>query len=223
MGLKVQIRRGVFETNSSSTHSLQITKGNIESAKDIVYKAIFEQYKDNENCNIFNPNDYIIEHTFLLRGIDFENGDENTNIYYIISNWVAKLQYIAMELNSNAYYIEDYNRKEYGSHYFEDEQDPWLNDTSVYRKFIELIEEYAKNKGYDITDVKNQLEYSSYVEFTKNIDNNKKFFDNLGEKNGWLTVDNFIEYFNNIMSDDNIIIYADQAYAPYNSPKIYVI
>ena len=36
--MKFQIRRGVFETNSSSTHSLQITKGGIEEAKNDIIK-----------------------------------------------------------------------------------------------------------------------------------------------------------------------------------------
>ncbi len=221
--MKVQIRRGVFETNSSSTHSLQITHGTINDVKDIVYKAIFEQYKDNMDCGIFNPKDYIIEHTFILRGIDFENGDEMTNIYYIINNWVAKLQYIAMELNNNAYYIEDYNRAEYRNHYFEDNHDDWLEDTEVYKKFVEYIKKIAKQHEYDIQDVKNQLEYGSYVEFTKNTDTNKKFFENIGENGGWLTVEKFNEYFWNIMDDNNTITYADEAYAPYYKPKIYII
>ncbi len=221
--MKIQIRRGVFETNSSSTHSLQITHGTTDDVKDIVYKAIFEQYKDNEDCDIFNPNDYIIEHTFILRGIDFENGDENTNIYYIINNWVAKLQYIAMELNNNAYYIEDYNRAEYGKHYFEDNHDDWLEDTEVYKKFVEYIKKVAKQYGYDIHDVKNQLEYGSYVEFTKNTDTNKKFFEHIGEADGWLSVEKFDEYFWNIMDKNNTITYADEAHAPYYKPKIYII
>ena len=221
--MKVQIRRGVFETNSSSTHSLQITHGSTDDVKDIVYKAIFEQYKDNEDCGIFNPDDYIIEHTFILRGIDFENGDEITNVYYIINNWVAKLQYIAMELNNNAYYIEDYNRKDYGNHYFEDNHDDWLEDTEVYKKFVEYIKKIAKQHGYDIQDVRNQLEYGSYVEFTKNTDTNKKLLENIGEADGWLTVEKFHEYFWNIMDENNTITYADEAYAPYYKPKIYII
>lgn len=221
--MKYQIRRNVFETNSSSTHSLQITRGSTDDIKGNVYKAIFEQYKDNEDCGIFNPDDYIIEHTFILRGIDFENGDENSNIYYIINNWVAKLQYIAMELNNNAYYIEDYNRAGYGNHYYEDNHDDWLENTEVYKAFVEYIKKVAKQHGYDIYDVKNQLEYGSYVEYTKNTDTNIKFLENLGEKNGWLTVDKFSEYFWNIMDEGNTITYADEAYAPYYKPKIFII
>lgn len=222
--MKVQIRRGVFETNSSSTHSLQITRGNTDDIKEIIYKTIFEQYKENsEDCGIFNPDDYIIEHTFILRGIDFEDGDENSNIYYIINNWVAKLQYIAMELNNNAYYIEDYNRAEYGSHYFEDNHDDWLEDTEVYKTFVEYIKKVAKDHGYDIHEVRNQLEYGSYVNYTKNTDTNEKFLENLGSIHGWLDKNKFSEYFWNIMNDSNTITYADEAYAPYYKPKIFII
>ena len=118
--MKVQIRRCVFETNSSSTHSLQITKGSIDSVRDNIFKAIIEQYTENIDNDMFNPLLCIDKEnkTFTLTGIYFENGDECGNIYYIISNWIAKLQYIAMALNENAYYIKDYNRVEYSSTYF---------------------------------------------------------------------------------------------------------
>ena len=72
--MKIQIRRGVFETNSSSTHSLQITKGSIDSVRDNIFKAIIEQYKENIDNDMFNPLLCIDKEnkTFTLTGIYFE-------------------------------------------------------------------------------------------------------------------------------------------------------
>ena len=40
--MKVQVRRGVFETNSSSTHSLQLNKQTLDEVRnDVVYTRFF--------------------------------------------------------------------------------------------------------------------------------------------------------------------------------------
>lgn len=223
--MKIQIRRGVFETNSSSTHSLQITKGSIDSVRDNIFKAIIEQYKENIDNDMFNPLLCIDKEnkTFTLTGIYFENGDECGNVYYIISNWIAKLQYIAMALNENAYYIEDYNRDAYRTTYFENEyHDTLLTDTKVYARFVERIKEYTKSKGYDIVHVINNLEYGVYTETIENTDTHVKYFSEHGN-NKWITVDEFDKFFDDVMKDENIITFQDIAYAPYNKPKIYIL
>ena len=46
--MKVQIRKSVFETNSSSTHSLQLFKGSIDDMKSIIWRRIIESYDDND-------------------------------------------------------------------------------------------------------------------------------------------------------------------------------
>ena len=51
--MKKQIRQGVFETNSSSTHSLQIAK--TDKAKDIIYKAIIDKYE--QSLDGYSPYD----------------------------------------------------------------------------------------------------------------------------------------------------------------------
>lgn len=223
--MKIQIRRSVFETNSSSTHSLQITKGTIDSVRYNIFKEIIEQYKENTDNTIFNPLLCIdkVNKSFILTGIYFEDGHERRNIYYIISNWIAKLQYIAMELNENAYYIEDYNRDAYGSEHFKNEDcDILLTDTKVYKRFIERIKEYAKSKGYDITHVINKLEHSVYSEIIENTDTHIKYFSKYGD-NKWITVDEFDKFFDDVMKDDNIITFKDIAYNPYDKPKIYIL
>ena len=89
--MKFQIRRGVFETNSSSTHSLQITKGGIEEAKiDIIknmFTSIIKKYKSQINGS-----------TITITGIECESGGDSKDIYTIITGWEAKLQYVASHL-----------------------------------------------------------------------------------------------------------------------------
>ena len=80
--MKFQIRRGVFETNSSSTHSLQITKGGIEEAKiDIIknmFTSIIKKYKSQINGS-----------TITITGIECESGGDSEDIYTIITGWEA--------------------------------------------------------------------------------------------------------------------------------------
>ena len=42
--MKVQVRRGVFETNSSSTHSLQLNKQTLDEVRNAVSKRIYDKY-----------------------------------------------------------------------------------------------------------------------------------------------------------------------------------
>ena len=55
--MKVQVRRGVFETNSSSTHSLQLAKQTLNEARKVVNKRIYDKYSEYENFvfDIFLP------------------------------------------------------------------------------------------------------------------------------------------------------------------------
>ena len=97
--MKIQIRKSVFETNSSSTHSLQVCKSTINSARDTILQLIIERYKGNP-YNVFNPKEYIDTEnkTFTLKGLHIVDGEEQQDVYYIISNWIAKIHVIASEL-----------------------------------------------------------------------------------------------------------------------------
>ena len=44
--MKLQIRRNVFETNSSSTHSLQLSNKSLEEVKECVNEQIKNKYND---------------------------------------------------------------------------------------------------------------------------------------------------------------------------------
>ena len=106
----MKIRWNVFETNSSSTHSLQIAPKTVNDARDEVYARIREQYKNFHDDNYFDPEDYIKDGVFYLKGFRIDDGEERCNVYYIITNWIAKIQYMAMFIYNYIYYFSDYDK-----------------------------------------------------------------------------------------------------------------
>lgn len=136
--MKIQIRRGVFETNSSSTHSLQVTSGSLENAYDFVNARIIEKYGANmKESTGYDPSDYITkldDGTCILhlKGIDFGDGDESGCIYAIVKSWMAKVQYIAMLFRS-----------------FKEDLPEYVNywDTNG-DEFKKLHEKYSEDNGY---------------------------------------------------------------------------
>lgn len=221
--MKIQIRKSVFETNSSSTHSLQVCKSTINSARDTILQLIIERYKDNP-YNIFNPKEYIDTEnkTFTLKGLHIVDGEEQQDVYYIISNWIAKIQLIASELYGNAYYLEDYPKEKYGDSYYRTYRgDPYLTNTKIYKKFVELVQECLEKHGYDSMHVLNNIEYNIYEDSAKFPDSDKNYFKLLS--NGKITLEEFEEFFNKVMKEDYIITYYDQAYTPFVKPEIYIL
>lgn len=80
--MKTQVRKHTFETNSSSTHSLQLSKGSLNDAiKSLMEESSYE-FKSELNGT-----------TLTLHGLSLPDGDESRNVYVIISSWEAKLQY----------------------------------------------------------------------------------------------------------------------------------
>ena len=85
----------------------------------------------------------------------------------------------------------------------------------VYKRFIELIKEYAKTKGYDINSVVlDDIEDSIWVEDFKF--NGKDIIESK------ITVELFENLFKTLMNDNYILTYCDEAYSPYISPSIYI-
>ena len=222
--MRIQVRRSVFETNSSSTHSLQVCKSTINSAREAIIQIIAERYENNTDTGIFNPNEYIdtINKTFTLKGLHMIDGDEQKDVYYIISNWVAKIQFIASELYDSAYYLKDYPKEKYGDSYYRTYKgDPYLTNTKIYKKFVELVQECLEKHGYDSMHVLNNIEYNIYEDSAKFPDSDKNYFRLLS--NGKITLEEFEEFFNKVMKEDYIITYYDQAYTPFIKPEIYIL
>ena len=204
--MKLQIRRNVFETNSSSTHSLQLSNKSLEEVKEYVNEQIKNKYNDKyDNSYSFDEERYIDDNVFLLLGFNIEGSDESSCVYYIIKNWIAKIQYIAMLLDGYIWRIDGYD--------MESKND--IMNVPVFKRFGELIKEYAKSKGINIDKVIYGMQNDTWVENFKF--NDKEFLDDK------ITVERLEDLFNTIMKDDCILTYSDEAYSPYISPSIYII
>lgn len=210
--MKIQIRRGLFETNSSSTHSLQLNKQTLDEARKVVNQRIYNKYSWHENENIvFDEFEFLNNDTLILKGFQIEDGAEESCVYYIISNWVAKIQYLIMFLNHYIHNIDEYSFEKYS--YTPDKN--IMLDFKVYKRLVELIKEYAKAKGYNINSiVLGDIEDGTWIEC---FDFNGK--DIIESK---ITVELLENLFNTLMDDNYILIYCDEAYSPYISPSIYI-
>lgn len=80
--MKTQVRKHTFETNSSSMHSLQLSKGSLNDAIKSIMEESSYKFKSELNGT-----------TLTLHGLSLPDGDESRNVYVIISSWEAKLQY----------------------------------------------------------------------------------------------------------------------------------
>lgn len=85
--MKTQVRKHTFETNSSSTHSLQLSKGSTNDAKLDLIKSIMEESSYEFKSELNGT-------SLTLHGLPLPDGDESRNVYVIISSWEAKLQYV---------------------------------------------------------------------------------------------------------------------------------
>ena len=208
--MKTQIRRGVFETNSSSTHSLQLVKQTLDEARKAVRKRIYDKYSGHENV-VFSESEFLHDNALILRGFPITDGDDASCIYYIISNWVAKIQYLIMLLNHYIYNIDEYSLID--SSYKTDKET--MVSFKVYKRLVELIKEYAKTKGYNLDAVVlDDIEDGVWIE---DFDFNGK---DITESK--ITVESLENLFNTLMDDNYVLTYCDEAYSPYISPSIYI-
>lgn len=92
--MKIQIRKSVFETNSSSTHSLQISNNNSED----IQRTLFNLMCRNTPYKLPNNfiDNYIKDNVLELSGFDFDKGSDSSDVYLILSNLMAKIQYLYM-------------------------------------------------------------------------------------------------------------------------------
>lgn len=208
--MKVQVRRGVFETNSSSTHSLQLAKKTLDEARKYVSERIYDKYSEYENF-VFDESEFLYNNNLILRGFNIKSSNEESCVYYIISNWVAKIQYLIMFLYHYMYNIDEYSLIE---NYYKTDKETFIN-LKVYKRLVELIKEYAKTKGYNIdTIILDDIEDGAWIEYFDF--NGKEIIDSK------ITVELLENLFNTLMDDNYVLTYCDEAYSPYISPSIYI-
>lgn len=216
-----QIRRGVFETNSSSTHSLTISDKPLKDIQSEIINEIVDYYttkSEDEDDDL-----YIKDDILLLEGIDIEDGDERQNIYYVIKSWPVKIQYLAMFLDYEKYYLEGFDEdfKSQGcTPYGRSKYD--ISKNIVYKRFVELAKDYYKSKGYEILGVVNKLDYGAYVEFVS-YEVNNIIKPNIVLDDGMITVESFEKFFKTIMDDNHTITYKDIAYHSSNPPTFKIL
>jgi len=216
--MKRQIRKSVFETNSSSTHSLQIVKP--DEAQKIVFETIKEKLQD--SFGIYggdnDKRDFIDYNTLILRGFIEESGNESSLVANIISDPIIKIQYIFSLLYR--YLKVTYFFRQRGEYEYERERVPeTLNENA----FIEQTQEYGYFKDSVLNYLKNSDDYSciTSLKFDENkveVWNEETPYD----YQDCATKDKFMKMFNDIMDDDKSILLMDEPYNMYGTPNIII-
>lgn len=226
--MKVQIRRSVFETNSSSTHSLQCVKKYKDVFNDI-RKRMTRRNNKRPDDMIMDPEDYIKDGVLYLRGYEFEQGEECGDVYYILTSWMSKIQYVAMLIDDYGYYFPTVDKQAWKScHNYHVSRQIVFNCSTV-QKIKEIIKESCATHGYPVNDVVFDMKYDGtcvdyYVKGdTLKIDNfdyetDKCYSDTFSEGE-----EKILDDIKDMLSDDYELIYSDEAYSPYNKPEFYNI
>ena len=219
--MKIQIRRGVFETNSSSTHSLTISAKPLKDIQTDIANEMIKFFKT--KCEDEEDELYIEDGVLRLEGINIEDGDERQNLYYIIKSWPAKIQYLAMFLKSEEWYLEGFSEDAKAHNYTPYNYSKYdITKNAVYKRFVELVKEYYKAKGYEISAVVNDFQYNTWVEFISDEVNNI-IKPNIDLDNEIITVEKIENIFKTVMDDNHTIIYKDIAYNPWNPPTLKIL
>lgn len=223
--MKIQVRQGVFETNSSSTHSLQITETQDEAYQVAICRAIKTEKEYTIKHPKFNAEDYMKDgNNLVLRGFEIADGNEECNIYYIISNWMAKIQYLAMVISQYiSIYTGDIEYYGWEPELDEDAQKE-INSriivTDLYNDFVGVIKDYFKEINWknDVT-VTYDLKYHLWTNYVPKEGRLKDVIEEKCE----LTKDVIKELFDEVMREEKTILYSDEAYCNLIEPEIYVI
>lgn len=209
--MKTVIRSRVWETNSSSTNSIHIVGR--DKPLDYINERIKKIYTRDDNIGdpSFDADDYISDGIFYLLGLEFETDSEISCTYYVLYNWIAKIQYLAMVLWSICWKEEILSGFETWDHYIENEEiESYLTKNSkTYRKFVSLIIEESNKRGVLVKGVKFKLENETYLDDYSTITCSN--------------VEELEEMFRNALNDDKTLIFCDEAYHPSSGPDIKTI
>ena len=220
--MKKQIRQGVFETNSSSTHSLQIAK--TDKAKDIIYKAIIDKYE--ESLDGYSPYDENDKYDLLknygsleLKGFKEEYSDEQTFTTQVITDPILKIQYLfgcLYEYLRNSYFFKnsDYYSYEMIDEVKNGKENDFIYQTKEYGFFQEAVLEYLKSNE----------KYSHVNRLFLSPDSKHGIYggelDNGVEPSMFSSKEKFLKKFEEVMDDENSIITMDVPYHMYGSPNL---
>ena len=224
--MKTQIRRNIFETNSSSTHTLTLVKADVETVLSDVIDTIIKKYNNFTNDYGLCIDDFLKDNnTLLLKGFHTESGEEEKVISYIIKTPLAKIQYLFMILIAYQFYVKDINKVELD--YFTDNDIRALKNTEVYKSFINKILEYCKTHTLFLerSEIKiENIESDDFPEYSICIEYMKSDFISNIENEKEITKEYFDNLFDIVMDDNFIALYQDIAYLPcvWTSPEVYI-
>lgn len=206
--MKNQIRRGVFETNSSSTHSLQLTKKDRDSINKFIAKDIEESYDNDEySVDTFYDNAVV-----TLKGLYIPDGDENSNVYVSVSSWEGKIQFLAMQI------FKEYSYSHYGDRFV---KCSW-EKSDVAKEFIKCVKECYKSKGYSVESVEIDIsEDGVWLDDDVNLGSRSKEFRKVNSDTfECKTAEDVRKLFDKIVYGDESFLFMDKAYSPYEKPII---
>ena len=230
--MKIKIRQGIFETNSSSTHSLSVGKFNIsKTLQDIIMKYTVENSdtaKYYSNIENFISND----NTFILSSLELYTDDCYGCDYHIfIKSPLAKLAYVVHHIFQEIGYIEcDLNNDDYfnykGEHIImttetKQEKRKLIKSLEVCLQCVEdFIIEYSKQLGYEniekvIIDKDDFETIGGIDEFKCEIPGSENLFIDFKTP---ITKSQFKSFIKKLMKDTVIIHYSKCTYSPYKSP-----
>lgn len=208
--MKIQIRRGVFETNSSSTHSLQLTKKDRDSINKFIAKDIEESYGGDE----YNADTFYDDGVVTLRGLYIPDGDENSNVYVSVSSWEGKIQFLAMQIFKEYCY----SHYEYGSA----SVDRIWENSDIAKEFIKCVKECYESKGHSVESVEIDIsEDGVWFDDDVNLGSRSKEFRKVNsDAFECKTAEDVRKLFDKIVYGDESFLFMDKAYSPYEKPTI---
>lgn len=213
--MKIQIRHSVFETNSSSTHSISIEPMHEATVNDVIHDVYIDVLKRHEmNVDLEGDDEKFIEVAndkrkfFRLKGFPIESGEESFVCIYGIHSKMYKTQFCFMILRE--YLFDKYNTS--NKETFEKlEELVWFKD--YVKKLFKL-----KDDDVVITDFvsdKSKWDYDKiYVDCDQAY---KEIYDSFKDK------EEMNKLLDKIMSNDYCIIYLDEPYYPYDRPQFKIL
>jgi len=212
--MKQQIRIGVFETNSSSTHSMQLVDTTNQDPLEIIKDIIMQKYGDQcRNPDYYTPD--IRDNVLYLHSVELSESDENTVAICVFQSLFAKIEYLFMDLLSYKYNFNTYNET-FNKYSSEFDIKTMVETSTTYKYFSDAVLDFLKKKHKNASIDKISLEDYQYFEgtygdvpiFTQDeITDKKKIREKVFK----------------ILNDKYAIMDKDIAYYPYQTPIIKVI
>lgn len=195
--MKKQIRQGIFETNSSSSHSLQIVPS--DQVQNIVFVQLIELIANSNYIEDSYEDRSITEDTLILTGFELESGDESSYVAQIIKSPICKIQYIFNVLCNKVFGWKEISAEK-------------LEQTEEYKWFKSKILDFLSKEYPGITKININPTQELYIpEYDKDF-----------SIDAFNSEEEFNKAFDKVMSKDFCILLTDTPYSMWEAPKILI-